>query len=111
MKKRSLLLSSTWAILLTLCSLLSCSDDKHEARLLTIVSSEQAHTHTADITYRAVKSGLRRFLLQTAEGHTHSFDLREEELGFLELGFPVVVQSTDEHLHHHSVTIQKQADL
>ena len=111
MLNHSSILSSARGAILTLLCLLACSGNGREARLLTIISLEQGHSHGSDITYRAVKSGLRRFALRAADGHTHNFDLRAEELGFLELGFPVVVQSSEERLHQHTVTIQKQADI
>ncbi len=109
---RMLLLLSTLAVVvLNAAGSPACSREEPEARILALVSTEFGHSHGADITYRAVRSGLRRFHLREANGHSHAFDLTQEQMGTLELGFPVVVDSTEEQVHRHAVTIQKQADL
>ncbi len=87
--------------------LLSCSSTGRQNTLQCTVSTELFHTHKTDLTYRKVKSGIRIFLLTASEGHTHSYELREDQVAYLELNVPIALDSTLTNGHKHSVLIQK----
>jgi len=72
------------------------------------VTVVNGHDHVADITYRLVQSGVRTFNLLQNAGHSHSFTLTENQAAMLNLGFPVVVESSVTDYHTHTITIQKQ---
>lgn len=102
--------SSVLALLMGLAGW-NCGGPEPEARILSVVSTSAGHVHTADIRYRALRSGLRRFYLETSEGHRHSFDVTAEGFGLLELGYPFVAESSTDQFHTHQVTLQKQSGI
>jgi len=71
------------------------------------MTAEYAHKHAVAIRYRQIQSGLRTFLLEENAGHNHVIELSLEDTALLELGFPVVVESSTNALHSHQVMLQK----
>lgn len=86
----------------------TCSAQKEEPRIASVVAVSANHEHTVDVTYRHVESGLRTFNLLEKEGHTHAVSLTAEQVSLLLLGMPVTVESTMSVSHTHQVTLRKQ---
>ena len=86
---------------------IQCSDPDNDIRIQSAVSTTLIHNHQTDITFRLLAAGVRRFNLLPAGGHDHNFQINEEQYALLQLGLPVVVQSSINQAHEHTVTIQR----
>jgi len=84
-----------------------CTGSQDDPRIQSNMTAEYAHKHVVAIRYRQIQSGLRTFLLEENAGHNHVIELSLEDTALLELGFPVVVESSTNALHSHQVMLQK----
>lgn len=100
--------SSLW-LAAALTPIVGCLSSDRDPRMQAFVGVEAGHTHTAAITYRDIRSGLRTFPLLEAYGHSHSFELFDlrGDIGNLDLGLPVAVTSSYTNGHTHSILLQK----
>lgn len=87
---------------------MACGSDSHELRVASTTSVVNGHDHFVSITYRLLQSGIRTFPMEEREGHSHVIQLTEEKAALLNLGLPVVVESSLSAGHAHTVTLQLQ---
>jgi len=85
-----------------------CYSPDEDTRIQAQVSSLIGHTHIPEITYRKLHSGIRTFLLHHADGHNHYFELTIDQVMYLELGIPVLVESSYIGIHNHKILLQLQ---
>ena len=85
-----------------------CTSSENDIRIQYSVSEELLHSHDSDITYRGLSSGILRYNLLDRNTHSHTYELTPEEFSWLEMGLPVVIRSTENQHHSHTVTLQKQ---
>lgn len=85
-----------------------CSSGEPEVRIQSTVTGSQMHIHRTDISYRLLQSGIRRYNLLPENGHTHTFEITEEQQALLELDYPIEIGSTENEYHSHLVSLQKQ---
>ncbi len=100
--------TSIW-LLAFLSPIIGCISSDRDPRIQAFVGVEAGHAHTAAVTYRDIRSGLRTFPLLESYGHSHSFELFDlrGDITNLDLGLPVAVTSTFESGHTHSILLQK----
>ncbi|MCE9598087.1 MAG: hypothetical protein K8S54_08970 [Spirochaetia bacterium] len=87
---------------------LACGSDSREIRIAATVTVVDGHDHFVSITYRLLQSGIRTFSLEERAGHSHTVTLTENQAALLNLGLPVVAESSLSAGHMHSVTLQLQ---
>lgn len=95
------------ALALLLIATGACSNPGNDPRFQSSVSPVAGHTHPVSITYRQFDSGIRHYFLYESEGHAHTFELTLDQMAYLALGFPVVVESSYAALHNHAILLQK----